>query len=96
MSSAATSSATNSAGNGSDCCLSLLEIVEFKWLMAGDGHRVHVERLQAEPGYAQQCLCSANGSRIPALREAANRLAERLGVALDGDAADVAPHGKAA
>ena len=62
------------------CPLSLVEIIDFKWLMAGDGHRVHVERLQTEPGYAAQCLALAAGSRIAALRETAARLATALGL----------------
>jgi hypothetical protein len=62
--------------------LSLVEIVDFKWLMAGDGHHVHVERLQADPAYAAQCLALAAGSRIAALRATAHRLAGTLGVVL--------------
>ncbi len=60
--------------------LSLVEIIDFKWLMAGDGHHVHVERLQAEPAYAAQCLALAAGSRIAALRDTAKRLAATLGL----------------
>ncbi|MBP6898576.1 MAG: hypothetical protein KBC73_00740 [Burkholderiaceae bacterium] len=62
--------------------LSLVEIVDFKWLMAGAGHGVHVERLQTDPVYAQQCLCQAVGSRVPALRAAARHIARCLGVVL--------------
>ena len=62
--------------------LSLVEIIDFKWLMAGDGHHVHVERLQTDPVYAADCLALAAGSRIVALRQTATRLAATLGVTL--------------
>ena len=63
-------------------CLSLVEIIDFKWLMAGDGHHVHVEHLQADPAYAGECLALASRSRIAALRETAARLALALGITL--------------
>lgn len=62
--------------------LSLVEIIDFKWLMAGDGHRVHVERLQGDPAYACDCLRQGATSKIPALRECARHLAALLNVAL--------------
>ena len=62
--------------------VSLIEIIDFKWLMAGDGHRVHVEHLQADRNYACACLALASGSRVKALRDTAARLAVALGVAL--------------
>lgn len=62
--------------------LSLVEIIDFKWLMAGDGHHVHVEHLQSDPEYACQCLTLAAGSRIEALRDTAGRLAQALGLTL--------------
>ena len=62
--------------------LSLVEIIDFKWLMAGDGHRVHVERLQGDPTYACACLQQGATSKIPALRECACRLAGVLKIAL--------------
>ena len=64
------------------CALSLVEIIDFKWLMAGAGHRVHVERLQADPAYAGDCLRQGAASQIPALRECACRLATVLKVTL--------------
>jgi hypothetical protein len=60
--------------------LSLVEIIDFKWLMAGDGHRVHVEQLQRDPAYARDCLALAATSRIQALREAGQRLSALLGL----------------
>ena len=62
--------------------LSLVEIIDFKWLMAGEGHYVHVQRLQSEPDYARLCLLQGSVSRIGALRETARRLAVCLGVTL--------------
>ncbi len=62
--------------------LSLVEIIDFKWLMAGDGRRVHVERLQADPAYARDCLQQGADSQIPALRECASRLALVLHITL--------------
>ena len=58
---------------------SLIDIVDFKWLMAGVGHRVHVEQLQTDPEYARRCLALAAGSRIATLRDTARRLALALG-----------------
>lgn len=68
----------NAASATAPLSLPLVEIIDFKWLMAGDGHRVHVERLQADRGYASQCLALGAVSRTPALREAARRLATQL------------------
>jgi len=61
---------------------SLIEIIDFKWLMAGDGHRVHVEHLQTDRDYACACLALAAGSRVQALRDTAARLAQSLGLPL--------------
>ncbi len=57
---------------------SVVDMVDFKWLMAGAGHAVQVDRLQSDPGYAQRCLELAEASRIPVLRDAARRLARVL------------------
>lgn len=62
--------------------LSLVDIIDFKWLMAGDGHRVHVERLQTDRDYAGRCLAHGAASRTPALRDAARRLATALNLPL--------------
>ena len=62
--------------------LSLVEIIDFKWLMAGDGLRVHVERVQQDPAYAGDCLRQGARSKIPALRDCARRLAHLLNVEL--------------
>lgn len=61
----------------------LLDIIDLKWLLAGDGHRVHVERVLNDPEYARRCLLLALGSPNEAAQRAARRLAERLGLPLD-------------
>lgn len=70
---------------------SLVEIIDFKWLMAGDGHRVHVEQLQTDRAYACSCLALASGSRVKTLRDTAARLAHALGVVLPTALADTPP-----
>ena len=62
--------------------LNLVEIIDFKWLMSGDGCRVHVERLQSDRDYACACLTRGAASPIPALRDCAARLAARLLITL--------------
>lgn len=63
---------------GSTSALTLVEIIELKWLLAGEGVRIHVERLQSDPGYAAQALQQAADSAHPTLRAIAGRLRERL------------------
>lgn len=62
----------------------MVDIIDFKWLMAGDGHRVQVDRLQDDPAYASACLALGVASRIPALRASSRQLAAVLGLALPG------------
>ncbi len=59
-------------------CVDLVEIIELKWLMAGEGLRVHVERLQADAAYAHDTLALAQASSNGALRRLAGRLRPRL------------------
>ncbi len=61
--------------------LELLDIIDFKWLLAREGLYVHVERLQNDPAYALDCLTKAAGSPRDAVRAAAARLRARLGIA---------------
>jgi hypothetical protein len=56
----------------------LHDIVGLKWLMAGEGVHVHVERLQSEPAYARECLSRAARSSNPTARDTAARLSARL------------------
>jgi hypothetical protein len=52
----------------------LIDLVDFKWLMAAEGHPVHLERLQADRGYAQQCLQCALATGSQTLQRCAARL----------------------
>jgi hypothetical protein len=58
--------------------LPLVKIIELKWLLAGEGVFVHVERLQRDQDYARQTLDQAATSASPALRAAALQLRSRL------------------
>jgi hypothetical protein len=60
--------------------LSLVEIIELKWLMVAEGVRVHVERLQADAAYADHMLRLAAASEHATLRATAQRLRQRLGL----------------
>ena len=62
--------------------VSLLNIIGFKWLMAGAGHQVHVERMQLDVDYARSCLICGANSKVPALRQVALRLAVEMGIGL--------------
>jgi hypothetical protein len=57
----------------------LIEFIDFKWLMAGEGHRIDLGRLRSEAAYARGCLALAGGSTSATLRQAAGRLARSLG-----------------
>lgn len=54
--------------------LRLVDIIDFKWLMARDGVHVHVERLQTDHAYAVAVLAAAAASPRDAVRAAALRL----------------------
>ena len=56
----------------------LLDVIDFKWLMGREGHRVHVERLQGDPIYARSCFNAAKSGSEPALRAVASRLLRAL------------------
>jgi hypothetical protein len=57
----------------------LLTWIDFKWLMAAEGHRVHLERLQADHDYALRCLRMGTASRSGTLRACASRLLQAIG-----------------
>ena len=46
-----------------------VDLVDFKWLMAGVGWWVNLSRLQQDAAYAQDCLQRALSSGLPLLRE---------------------------
>lgn len=54
--------------------VALVDIIDFKWLMAHEGHAVHVERLQQDPAYARDRLALAEASPTAALRQVAASL----------------------
>jgi hypothetical protein len=56
----------------------LVEIIDLKWLLAGIGVHLHVERMLADPEYARRALDHAAASDGPVLRAAAARLRHRL------------------
>ena len=79
----ATATATSAAnavglvqGNCSDW--PLVEIIELKWLLAGEGIHIHVERLQSDSAYACRAFNEAAASASPTLRATALRLRHRL------------------
>jgi hypothetical protein len=59
----------------------VVQIVELKWLLAGHGVRLHVERLQTDREYARRILAVALGTGHGALRAAAEKLRLELGLA---------------
>jgi hypothetical protein len=61
--------------------LELVDIVHLKWMLAGEGLHVHVERLQNDPSYAADCLSAAERSANATVRQAASSLRERMGKA---------------
>lgn len=61
-----------------DAALRLVDIVELKWMLAGEGLHVHVERLQSDPGYARECLLAAERSGNATVRQVAQKLRARL------------------
>lgn len=56
----------------------LVEFVDLKWLMACEGHRVDLSRLQCDAAYARHCIDLAMACRSPVLRELASRIALHL------------------
>jgi hypothetical protein len=60
--------------------LPLVAVIELKWLAAGVGQHLHVERMQHDPIYARQVLAAAEAGPHAALR----RTAQRLRGLLDG------------
>lgn len=57
----------------------LLTEVDFKWLMAGQGWWINLQRLHCDPSYAARILRSALTSPCAAVRECAALLQAQLG-----------------
>ena len=58
--------------------LTLVEIIDLKWLLAGEGLHLHVERLQSDAAYARGVLDAAATSGNAALRTVAARVRRLL------------------
>ena len=58
----------------------LLEEVDFKWLMAGQGWWIDTTRLHSDPSYAARFLRLAKASPSFALRQCATILQKLIGV----------------
>jgi hypothetical protein len=70
--------AMNASLSSERCAVALVDIIDFKWLMAHEGHSVHVERIQQDPVYAQDRLALAAASPTAALRQVAASLRSLL------------------
>lgn len=57
---------------------SLVDVIELKWLLAGEGIYLHVERMLSDDDYAGRVLARAAASPSAVLRAAAERLRARL------------------
>jgi hypothetical protein len=68
----------NAVTHPSPQAISLMEVIQLKWMLAGEGVHLHVERLMADPAYAAQALERAAASTSPTLRATALRLRLRL------------------
>jgi len=68
----------NAFHTGERQTLRLVDIIDLKWLLAHEGVRLHVERLQRDPVYLRELLALAATSGNAALRAAGLRLAEGL------------------
>ena len=78
MFNASASSEPSDPTHNASAALPLVEIIELKWLLAGEGIYIHVERLQTDPAYACRALDEAAASASPVLRATALRLRGRL------------------
>lgn len=59
---------------------SVTELVDFKWLMVGHGHRVDLQRLATESDYARACIALALAAGEPLLTHRATRLSDWWGL----------------
>jgi predicted DNA-binding protein (UPF0251 family) len=68
----------NASSGNEQTALRLVDIVELKWMLAGEGLHVHVEKLQSDPGYARECLLAAERSGNQTVRQVASKLRARM------------------
>ena len=59
----------------------LVDLVDLKWLLAGEGFHLQVERLQNDPGYADLVFEAAARSRHAILRHVAARVRRQMSAA---------------
>ncbi|MCW7538684.1 hypothetical protein OOT46_12605 [Aquabacterium sp. A7-Y] len=64
----------SSTGEVQHAPVELLQLVDFKWMMAGQGWWVDLTRLQRDSAYAVGCLRSALSSNCHPLRRCATDL----------------------
>jgi hypothetical protein len=57
----------------------LLEEIDFKWLMAGQGWWVDTQRLHNDRSYAEHWLAMADVTQSAALQDCASLLRTRVG-----------------
>jgi hypothetical protein len=68
----------NAVSHDENAAVSLVELVDLKWLLAGEGVHLHVERLQRDLVYARRVLETAAASSNEALRRVAARVRAHL------------------
>ncbi len=56
----------------------LIEIIQLKWLLAGQGIHLHVERMQSDHEYACRVLTAAEASAHAGVRDLAARVRSAL------------------
>lgn len=66
----------------------LLDLVSFKWLMAGCGWRVNLSRMQRDPAYVKACALCGLESGHALLEQRSAHLLAALGRDTGGQAAE--------
>jgi len=56
----------------------LLDLVSFKWLMAGEGWWINLSRFRQDPAYARSCAQAGLGSEQPLLQQRSAELLAAL------------------
>ena len=67
-------------GTGSETDATLLDLVSFKWLMAGRGWRVDLSRLCEDANYAGACVQRGLDSDLELLRQRSVELRPLLSI----------------
>jgi hypothetical protein len=69
----------NALSHPETAALALVDIIDLKWLLAGEGVHLHVERLQRDEAYARDILDAAARSGNAALPAVVRRVRKLLG-----------------